>query len=461
MRLPFKRLYHVALTLTLLATFGFGCKGLSTAQQATIKPVSLNFWTVYEDTGELSKLAAKYSKIYPHVKINIRQVRYDEFENLFTNALADDVAPDLVSMHTRWLNHYVNRLSTIPASTKMSRLVTADNLTKDISVITDTNNLPTLASIKKDYVGSIYNDVTIGGVVYGLPESFDTLAVYYNKDLLDKANIPEAPQTWDDFLQAIKATTKFDKNGKILQAGTALGTGNNIDNATDILTLLMMQNGIDISGGKSVSFDSGLSVQTATNHPAIQALRFYTDFARPNKEAYTWNEEMVNAYDSFIRGKVVFYFGFAFDYSRIKSQAPEMNLEIIPVPQLNPSSPVNVANYWIQSVPKKSKHQNEAWDFVRFISSQDNVKSYSEATRRPSPFRVHIKEQKNNPLLAPFASQALIAKNWYNGTNIDVANNALKELITNFLKPYAGTEDTLKRDAGLIMNAAQMVRQTM
>ncbi|MEK7644529.1 MAG: extracellular solute-binding protein [Patescibacteria group bacterium] len=461
MRPPLKHFSLSILLVTLLATAGFGCKGLSKDQQSTLKPVSLNFWTVYEDTAELNKLAAKYNKIYPHVKVNIRQVRYDEFENLLINALADDVAPDVVSMHTRWLNHYVNRLSVAPASVKMSRFVTADNLTKDTSIVLDTNNLPTAASIKKDYVVSVYNDAIIGGQVYGLPQSFDTLAVYYNKDLLDKANVPEAPGTWDEFLQAVKASTKFDKNGKILQAGTALGAGNNIDNATDILTLLMMQNGMEIVSGKSVAFDAGLKPETVANHPTLQALRFYTDFARPNKEAYTWTEEMGNALDSFTRGKVVFYFGFAYDLARIKSQAPEMNLEIISVPQLNPSAPVNVANYWIQSVPKKSKHQNEAWDFIRFISSPENVQSYSEATRRPSPFRAHIKEQKDNPLLAPFATQALIAKNWYNGQNIDVANAAIKDLITNFLKPYAEGEDKNKRDANLIQNAAAIVRQTM
>lgn len=445
----------------LLLVLGFGCSGVSTTDLKAVRPVTLNYWTIYNDTAALENLAAKYRQTRPHVTINIRQVRSDEFDRLFTNALADDVAPDIVSMHTRWLRRFQGRLVAMPATTKMGRLVTTGSLKKETHVETDVNQMPTVEGVKKNYVSAVAADVVNGTTVYGLPLSFDNLAIYYNKDLLDKAGVPEPPKTWDEFLAAVKAATKFDKDGKIVQSGVALGTDGNIDNAFDILSVLMLQNGVTVASGRAVTFAEGVD-KVGPGHPTLQALDFYTNFARPNKESYSWNDQMEPAFESFVHGKSVFYFGFAFDYTRVKSRAPDMNLEVIALPQLNSAAPANIANYWVESVVRKSKRQNEAWDFVRYITSPANVLAYTNATGRPSPYRSHIKEQEKNPQIGPFTSQILVSKNWYNGTNWDAARDAFKDLISGYLQPYAeGENNPFDRDIKLLKTAAQVVQQTM
>ena len=454
-----RRWVSLAVLGLFFVTLGFGCKGLSQQERAAVKPVTLNYWTVFNDTEELKRLASEYRQLRPYVKVNIRQVRYEEFDRLFLNALADDVAPDVVSLHARWIKKYQNRLAEMPASVSTARLIVKGGLTKETQVVVDTTPMPGIGDIKRDYVGAVANDVIIGEAVYGLPIALDTLAIYYNKDLLDKANIAEPPATWDEFLEAVKKTTKFGPDGKIVQSGAALGTANNIDNAFDILSVLMMQNGVKMAAKGSVQFASGLD-KAGETHPSLQALRFYTDFARPTKESYSWNETMEPALDAFVRGKAVFYFGFAYDSSRIPSRAPELNLEVIPLPQLNPSAPVNVANYWVEAVVKKSKHQNEAWDFIRFMTAPDQAKRYALSTGRPSAYRTQIKELADNPRLGPFVSQTLIAENWYHGEDITQAEKAFDDLITATLRPYADKDDPTKRDAGFIATAAQMAQQT-
>jgi ABC-type glycerol-3-phosphate transport system substrate-binding protein len=260
-------------------------------------------------------------------------------------------------------------------------------------------------------------------------------------------------------LEAVQAATRFDANGDIIQSGVALGGANNIENAPDILMLLMLQNGIGVEDRGVVTFAQGLE-RPAANHPALEALRFYTDFVRPTKEAYAWTEQMGNALDEFVRGRSVFYFGYAYDYPRIRALAPQMNLDIIPVPQLNPSAPSNIANYWVESVTRKSTHQNEAWDFVRFITSEPNVRQYVDATERPSPLRVHTESQREDLVLAPFVSNILTAENWYRGGNVDAAETAIRNLVLEYLKPYGERENPLARDATLIRNAARIIQQT-
>jgi len=439
---------------------GFGCKGLSQTEQELIQPVTLNYWTVYNDVAQLQAMASEYQQIRPYVRVNVRQVRYEEFDRLFVNALADDVAPDIVSMHVRWLNRYTNRLSPMPATVNVANIAVSGTYSKDTVVTQQTMQMPTKTILEKSFVSTVADDVIIRGSVYGIPLALDSLALYYNKDLLDKAGIPEAPQTWAEFLDAVKKTTRFSADGRVIQSGVPLGTGKNVDYSSDILTLLVMQNRAKMAIGSHVSFADNVD-RFGAGHPTIEALRFYTDFARPTKEVYAWNTQMESGFDAFTRGKAVFYFGYAFDLPRIKGRAPQMNLEVVPVPQLNASDPVNVANYWVESVVKKSRHQNEAWDFIRFITTPDKIKIYTDATKRPSPLRQHIADQEKDPLLAPFASAVLHATNWYHGRNVDDAGKAIDDMIEGYLSPVPDGQDGAKRDIQLIQQSAQRVQQTM
>lgn len=455
-----RKLTLFALLPLLLVLLGQGCKGLTPEQQASVAPVTLNYWTVFNDVAQLKAFAAEYQKIRSYVTVNVRQVRAAEFEDLFVNALADDVPPDVISVHIHDVGKYAGRLSPMPASVRVSNVFVKGKYFKETVVETITQAMPSVSNIRRDYVGAIEDDVTRGGAVYGLPLAFDTLAIYYNRDLLDKAGIAEPPKTWNEFLDAVKKTTQFDRDGNVIQSGVALGTGNNIENAFDILSLLLLQNGVTMAQGGRVGFASGLDRRTP-NHPTFQALQFYTDFARPTKDVYSWDEEMASAFDSFVSGKSAFYFGFAFDRARIRSRAPRLSLEVIPVLQLNESAPVNVANYWIESVPARSKHPNEAWDFVRFMTTATNVKRYTEATGQPSPLRSHLAEQTQDSAVAAFAAQALTATNWYHGRNIESAKQAFADLLHALIQPYGPREEPAERDAALVQRAAQVVQQTL
>ncbi len=457
-----RKIFLSVLTIVLLTT-GLGCKGPNKEEQAASRPVSLTYWTVFDNVGELQRLAAAYKLSRPYVTINIRQLRYEEYQDKFLTALADDVGPDIMSIHVRDLQKHITRLSTVPASVKVANIQTSGGLNPEVTVTMEQNIMPTVTNVRTNYLQTVGEDVILGGKIYGLPLTVDTMALYYNKDLLDAAGIATPPTNWEEFLTAVQASTKIDATDPtiILQSGAGIGTGKNIDNAPDIYAALLMQKGVKIIENGSVRFTE--NPQQQNESPALESLRFYTDFARPDKEAYTWNEAQENAFDQFVRGKSVFYFGFGFDYDRIKARAPQMNLALTPMLQLNSGSVANVANYWIQTVPKKSKHQNEAWDFVRFLSTPDNIKAYSQKAHAPSALRTHNRDQKNeeNPLY-PFATQVLQAQNWYRGKDYSGAQGAFRELITGYLQPYnEEVQDPEDRDTALIIRAAQTLQQTL
>ena len=457
MRTSFFKILTIALVLLVA---GLGCKGLNQEEQQAIKPITIDYWTIFNDVDMLKAFAAEYKQIRPYVNVRIRQVRHSEFDDLFVNALADDVEPDIISVHNQAIGKYKKRLDDMPSAVTVANVQVKGRYAKEVIVTPEKNRMPSVNTIKANYVTAVAEDTIIDGNKYGLPLAIDTLAIYYNKDLLDQAGIPLPPESWEEFLDVVQETTKFSTSGNIVQSGVAMGTSKNIPRSFDILSTLMMQNGVTMTSNGKATFSDNFK-GLGENHPSLQSLRFYTDFARPTKEVYSWNDKQKNALTEFVRGKSVFYFGFAYDRAEILRRAPQMNLEAIPVPQLNPARPVNVANYWVEAVTKKSKHQQVAWDFIRFMSSPNNIKRYTDATGQPTPLRAQIQEQKNNPALAAFASQALHATNWYAGSNIDVAKDAFATMIKEYNQPYGEGINPLERDVNIVINAAKRVQQTL
>ncbi len=82
--------------------------------------------------------------------------------------------------------------------------------------------------------------------IYGIPLTVDTMALFYNEDLLANAGIAQPPTTWDEFKKDVERLTRIDEYNNIIQAGAALGTSENIYRAGDILAMLMLQSGCSI-----------------------------------------------------------------------------------------------------------------------------------------------------------------------------------------------------------------------
>ena len=143
-----KTLLSIGIIAVLLITAGLGYKGLSEEEIQTVQPETLEYWTVFNDTTILNKFAEEYQKERPQVQINVRQVRYGEFDELFVNALADDVQPDIVSLHVRWLPRYLGRLSIMPPAVSVSRLVTKGKYAKETVVETLNNEMPNTDVVK-------------------------------------------------------------------------------------------------------------------------------------------------------------------------------------------------------------------------------------------------------------------------------------------------------------------------
>lgn len=437
---------------------GFGCKTTDSQTEEAMQAITLNYWRVFDGPDAFSDIIANYKVIHPNITINYRKLRYEEYEDALLNALAEDRGPDILSIHNTWIKKYENKLAPMPSAITLAYQEETGAIKKETINVLRTYNTPSLKNIKDNFVDTVFNDVVLNtNEIYGLPLSVDTLALYYNRDLFNNAGITQAPLYWNtDFQQNIKKLTKQDPVQGITQSGIALGGDTNITRFSDILSVLMMQNGATMLENNQVLFNAIPAATKSTNYnPGLEALRFYIDFANPGKEVYSWNDDMPNSLDMFINGKLAMMFGYSYQLADIKAGAPKLNFSISKLPQIeNSPLEINFANYWVEGVSKKSLYQNEAWDFIIFATKAEQVKSYLEVSKKPTALRSLIEAQKEDDDIGIFVDQLLTAKSWYKGIDPNAAETAIGEMIS---KAKEGSEKILD----ILNTGASKVQQTI
>lgn len=442
-----KKISCLSLLAIGLMTSGFGCKIQSSQVKESMQPITLNYWRAWDEPDDFAELLAKYKVLHPNITINYRKLRYEEYEKEIINALAEDRGPDIFSIESTWLPSYQTKIAPMPEAITMVYPITKGTIKKETIYELKTNRSLTIKDLRANFVDVVADDVLIDNKIMGLPLSVDTLAMFYHKDLFNNEGIINPPAYWDkNFQDTVKRLTKRDAQGQIIQAGAAIGGGSNIERSADILAALMLQSRAPIIENGRVVF-SRESASNSNYYPGIDALRFYSDFANINKEVYCWDKSLNNSFDLFVRGQAAIMFGYSYHIPLIIAARrsgftggdtgqylKDLNIGISKLPQIaSTSQPVNIANYWLETVSKKSQHANEAWDFVQFITRADNVTSYLDKTKRPTALRSLIEQQLSQEYLDIFASQLLTARSWYRGYDSIAANQVISGMIDGIL----------------------------
>jgi len=367
-----------------------GCNGGGNGKVGK-KPVVLTFWNTFEDSQNMLPLFEAYKKIRPNVRIKYVKKNIGNYEENLLNALASGEGPDIFSIHNSWLPKYLDKISPAP---------------KDIF---------SFKEFKDSFVDVAVSDFTSDEKVYGVPLSVDSLALYYNKDLLGTAGIATPPKTWAELEKDVQKIKRSDNRGYFTRSGVALGDNANINRAVDIVYLLMLQKGV-VPFGNYGSPSFAESVQKNGNYinPGQQALSFYTSFANPTSNNYNWNLRSDYSIDAFANGRVAFLYSYSYMRPTILQKSPNLNFDVAPVPQPNLEDPtVNFANYWGEVVSKQSKNKKYAWDFLKFITTQKALNIYYAQNKLPSSRKDLIELQINDPEIGVFSHANLTAKSFY------------------------------------------------
>jgi len=365
---------------------------LNFRQKPSASVLNLTIWGT--DEGRVFKdLTLPYTSGSSKSKVNYVQIDPSQYKTKLLAALAAGTGPDIFEIGNRDLEQWQNVLAPLPA-------VNAAQFN--------------LISLENDYPSVVEQDFTTDGQIYALPFSVDTLAMIYNKDIFDSAGIAFPPKTWDDFQKDVSQLRILNPQGQITRAGAAIGgSGKSIANSSDIIFLLMMQNGTQMiaSDGSTANFATGGA--SAGENPGLDAFNFYLQFANAASPYYTWNDSMGDAVSNFIQGKTAILFGYKSMLGEIKDKAPFLNMGVAAMPQPTGATIfVNYPKYLGLAVPRTGQVA-QAWDFVlKLAATEDGESTYAADTGAPPALRSLIAANMGDPVLSIFASQALTARSW-------------------------------------------------
>lgn len=390
------------------------------------RKVTLSYWGLFEDPQIFAPIISDFEKQNPNITINYVKKDIKDYRQKLITQISQGSGPDIFRFHNTWYPMFSGVLLPLPT----------DVISKD--------------EFDKAFYPVAKKDLTNNGAIYGIPLAIDTLALFTNTEILKQAGVA-VPKNWNDFISAARSLTVKDQDGKIKTAGVGFGTFNNVNHAPDIVSLLFVQDGVNLN-------------DLSSSKPKIaDALNFYTAFALGNDSV--WDVTLDQSLLAFTKGNLGMYFGYYWDYSAIKQASPGLTFEINSVPQLDFQSQ-DIASYYAEGVSVKSLHHKEALLFMKFLSTRDTqAKIYQEESKLriygEPPGRKDLAITLQNTPIYPFVSQAQNATSSYfaGGTFDDGLNTQVNSSLSGAIASILGGNSADSISDNFISSVLQVLNQ--
>jgi ABC-type glycerol-3-phosphate transport system substrate-binding protein len=400
-----KKYTKLALIITLILTLSLaGCRKKPVQYQQALPPVTLNYYNVFEPEDNLRPLFTKFSQANSHITINYRNFNdLDRYLETIITELAEGRGPDIVSVPNTWIAQNYKTIAPAPSNFATPQAIRE----AFVQVVSDDNVFFDEDGIEK---------------VFGIPLFVDTLAVYYNSNLMQQF-VPEVGRpgdTWESMKTITERISLPDTDGNLIRSGLAIGTGKGILRSADIFNLMMLQKGANFYSDNFNQFNF------ASNNQAVEAVEFYNSFNNLRTGNPSWQDQLGSPNEkeiyAFATGKTAMIFGFSHLYDDILSTMElarrngdtpinRRDILISEAPQFaNATQKTFYANYRSQAVTRNSRHQDEAWRLITFLADPANLREYYKRKFRPTSRRELIPEQRENSTFAVFANQVGTAK---------------------------------------------------
>jgi len=387
------------------------------------------WWGLWEDETTISPLIAEYEAKNPKVKIKYIMQSKQDYRERLTNALVKGTGPDIFSFHNSWVPMFKNYLDQLPAS------------------------VMTPSEFSQTYYPVIVGDLTSGTGILGIPLGYDALTLFINSDIFAGSG-KNPPATWDDLRSLAIELTKKDDQGVIIQSGVALGRTENVDNWQEILALMMLQNGVDLTN--------------PTGKLAEDALTFFTLFSKSDG---VWDASLPTSTAMFAGGKLAMYIAPSWRVFEIARLNPSLNFKTVPLPQLAKVSSnqkdVGYATYWVQGVSNKSQNKKTAWDFLKFISSKESLsKIFANASKQRNFGEVYPRMDMTNlltdhPVLGSIVSGAPNARSWFLQSRTFDGPTGINSLLSKYFEDAINAVNSGSTAINVLPTASQGIIQVL
>ncbi|PST49563.1 ABC transporter substrate-binding protein [Bifidobacterium callitrichos] len=328
-----------------------GSAGDSDSQSSSGGKTEITVWG-WEPT--LKQATAAFEKKYPDIKVKVTNVGTSaQTQTALTNAKqAGSGLPDVTQLEYHSMQQYVY-----------------EGVLKDITDKT--------SGYESFYNEGPWKDVQAGGKVYGLPMDSGPNALFYNKEIFDKAGVTEAPKTWEEYYEAAKKIHALGDNYYITSdAGDA-------SQSTTFFSYLW-QAGADPFkvDGENVSVDlkNNDKVKTVTDY-----WQKMIDEGLIDTKTTSWSDDWNRGLgDGTIASLVIG----AWMPANLLSGAPNASgkFRVATTPQWNEGDDSNGENGGsMLGVVEGTKNEDAAWKYIEFVNHDaEGIKARTDAGAFPA-----------------------------------------------------------------------------
>lgn len=363
-------MYKKITTLILVMSFAlFGCSSSNIAN----KNVTLDFWTTTgeNETNVIREVVKKYEEQNPNIKVNVKEVEFEEAANQFKTATLSNSAPDIFRADIGWTTEFA-----------------------DLGVLLSLTDKVTEED-KQDYFESAFKYNMYENDIYGIPMVTDAPALLYNKGMLAELGYENPPETMEELLEIAKSITNENQYGIFI--------------SPDSYYSLPYVWGF---GGGMISDENEIMIGNSGSVDGINFMLKLMDekVAQPYTDFNDWNTVMMEDFKS---GKVAMIINGPWATSDIlngREFQTASNLGVAPVPAgpNGQGSPVGGHNLVIS---KYTDTPDEAYQFIEFLNNLENqvyfAKELGILPTRQSAY--DDKELLENSIFQGFKSQLEVA----------------------------------------------------
>ena len=362
-------------------------------------------WGTFPSSA-MQSILSRVRIVQAEVDVTYVEKDSDTFDQEFIEALASGRGPDAVLIAQDSIITYADKLVPIPFETFSER------------------------DFRDTFVSEGELFLTANGAL-GLPFTIDPLVLYWNRDLFATAGLPTPPRLWQDFLIITPKLTVRKGLGDpvITKSAVAMGEYRNVENAKEIISGLLLQAGTPIVKIENGRYESALKDGLQGFVPAESVLRFYTQFADPQKSMYSWNRSFTSARQEFLAGDLATYIGFASELALLRTKNPNLNFDVALLPQTSLDGLKSTyGNIYAVALVRGSTNPSGTVANLFSLTTPQAVVDASAVLNLPPVRRDALSVRPSDPYKAVFYDSALVAKGWLDPNRFQT-NTIFKNLI--------------------------------
>jgi multiple sugar transport system substrate-binding protein len=327
-----------------------------------------NYWENQIQQKTLAQVCADFNGSQGAIQVVTKYIPFADFKKQLSIGAAAAVLPDIAIIDN-------------PDHASYSAMGIFADVTDKLS------NWPDL----KQYFEGPLNSCRLNGRLYGIPFGSNTLALYYNEDMLNAAGV-KPPRNWDELKSVSLKLTKGTVHG------FAISSVQNEEGTFGFLCFLW--------GSGNTSFQ-------INNPNGIKALMLMKDLVASGampKEALNWTQGDVM--NQFISGNLAMMVNGPWQIPTMRKQAPNLkwNVAVLPVGN-KPASDLGGENFAVV----KGNNVDEAVSFLKFVASPAEMKTYINAfgyiaSRKDVAAVQFTSDPLNDPINKVFVQQLAVAQ---------------------------------------------------